>query len=498
MFFVCAANAFHGRKAPWTTPIPTIQSSEKALAIPGHFITMLGMAPPPPKNRRFPLLAALFLTVFTNASIAADRPNFIIIMADDLGYSDLSCYGNKTYKTPQLDKMAAEGLKFLDFHSSGTVCSPTRAGLMTGRYQQRAGIPAVIVADPKRPTHPHGLQNAENTLPELLKTAGYTTGIFGKWHLGYYLPYNPTHHGFDQFAGYISGNVDFFSHIDQAGRFDWWHDRKPTREKGYTTHLITQHALKFIEANKHRPFCAYIAHEAPHYPYQGPNDKPFRKVGNAKVRAKNADIPRAYREMVQEMDKGVGQILDTLRRLKLDRKTLVFFFSDNGANRHGQNTPLRGFKGQMFEGGHRVPCIVWWPGKIRPASKTVQTAISIDIMPTVLAAAGVSTPKKRPLDGVSLLPVLAQGKRLKPRKLFWEMGANAAVRDGKWKLIIVKNRRKNAKNSVFLFNLDSDLSEKTNLAKKYPDRVKAMRAAHKTWQTDVLANASPQPKNPPK
>ena len=177
----------------------------------------------------------------------------IIIMADDMGYGDIGCFGNRRIKSPQLDRLAASGMKLTDFHSSGAVCSPTRAGLLTGRYQQRAGIPSVIFADPKRPTHPHGIQDRENTFAELLTAAGYKTGIFGKWHLGYYKKYNPVRHGFDQVRGYINGNVDFFSHVDQAGRLDWWHDAQIANEGGYTTHRHNTHSGEFIEAHGEKP-----------------------------------------------------------------------------------------------------------------------------------------------------------------------------------------------------------------------------------------------------
>ena len=248
---------------------------------------------------------------------AADSPNFIVIMADDLGYGDLSSYGG-WIETPHLDKLAAQGMEFTDFHSSGNVCSPTRAGLMTGRYQQRAGIPGVVFADPTNAVHYHGLQTSEVTFAELLRGAGYSTAIFGKWHLGYYPKYNPIQHGFDSFRGYVSGNVDFISHVDQAGVYDWWHQDKHVVEEGYTTHLITTHAIEFIEANKRKPFCLYLPHEAPHYPYQGPNDPALRSVGGAfDNQGERKDIKNAYREMVQEMFRRNQKYLPQFKRITL-------------------------------------------------------------------------------------------------------------------------------------------------------------------------------------
>ena len=191
-------------------------------------------------------------------------------MADDLGYGDVGCYGSRRNQTPQIDALARDGMRFTDFHSSGTVCSPTRAGLLTGRYQQRSGIPAVITAANHRDV---GLPLEEITFAERLKKAGYGTAMFGKWHLGYERRFNPIHQGFEQFRGYVSGNVDYVSHVDQTGIADWWDGDKLVPEQGYSTELITKHAVEYIEQNRERPFCLYVAHEAPHYPYQGPGDK---------------------------------------------------------------------------------------------------------------------------------------------------------------------------------------------------------------------------------
>jgi len=429
---------------------------------------------------------------------AAERPNFVIIMADDLGYGDIGCYGSQRIHTPEIDRLAAEGMRFTDFHSSGAVCSPTRAGLMTGRYQQRAGIPAVIVANPNRPTHPHGIQDREVTFAELLSVAGYRTAIFGKWHLGYYKKYNPVRHGFGQFRGYISGNVDFFSHVDQAGRLDWWRDDEIDDEPGYTTHLITKHSLAFLETVRDNPFCLYVPYEPPHYPYQGPNDKPVRTVaggrGGAGIRQSNTDVQRAYKEMVEGMDKGIGQIVAALRRHGLERNTLVMFFSDNGGTPRGSNGPLRGHKGQLWEGGHRVPCVACWPGKIPPGSVSHDPAITLDVMPTILAAAGVDPPTDRKLDGVNLLPLLTGGKSPAPRKLFWGYGTSRAMRDGPWKAVLNAPGQKRPG----LFNLADDLAEQNDLAAREPARLNAMIAGIEAWEKETAADAPPQPGSPPR
>ncbi len=422
----------------------------------------------------------------------ARMPNFVIIMADDLGYGDIGCFSG-WIKTPHLDRLAAEGMKLTDFHSSGAVCSPTRAGLMTGRYQQRAGIPGVVFANPKSPVHEHGLQNQEITFAELLREAGYATGIFGKWHLGYYPKYNPTKHGFDRFNGYVSGNIDFFSHVDQAGHFDWWQQDEKKDEPGYVTHLITKHAVEFIEENKDRPFCLYLPHEAPHYPYQGPQDKALRKVGKPRTKDElkmpKQQRKKAYREMVKEMDKSVGRVLATLKKHGLETNTLVLFFSDNGATPLGSNGELRGHKGTLWEGGHRVPAIAWWPGHVPAHSTNNSLAISLDVMPTLLSLAKVSVPKGHRLDGRDLSPVLLENKTITDRKLFWQHGNSLAMRNGPW--VLIRNARQTK--GLTLFNLDEDLVQQNNLAAKHPERVQRMEAELHAWYKEVRTSATPQP-----
>tara|TARA_R110002111_G_scaffold258083_1_gene326806 strand:+ start:33534 stop:34871 length:1338 start_codon:yes stop_codon:yes gene_type:complete len=436
------------------------------------------------------LFCCVFLTGFVTAEEKTARPNIVLIMADDLGYGDLSCYGSTQCNTPQLDRLAANGMRFADFHSSGTVCSPTRAGLLTGRYQQRAGIDGVVYADPKKNRH-HGLQKNEITLGQCLQAAGYQTGMFGKWHLGYQPQYNPTYRGFQQFVGYVSGNVDYFAHLDGTGVFDWWHDAELNRaEQGYVTHLITDHAVDFIRQQKEEPFFVYIAHEAVHYPYQGPNDKPMRKEGVGDINAaKRKDITNAYREMNAEMDKGIGKIVSVLDELKLTDNTFIFFLSDNGANNKGSNGKLRGFKGSVWEGGHRVPAITCWPGHIPAGSVCNETVISIDLMPTILDLAKATVPAGHRLDGVSLVRLLTTQEKLKPRPIFWDYSGRSAVRQGAWKLVLNQDR----KTPVELFDLNEDLSESKNLAEKQPQRVKEMQNAFTAWKKEVTQTATSQP-----
>ena len=424
------------------------------------------------------------------------KPNVVLIMADDLGYDELGCFGSRRIKTPNIDALAAGGIKFTDYHSNGAVCSPTRAAMLTGRYQQRCGVEGVITAARHRHT---GMPLDEVTFAEVMKSAGYVTAIFGKWHLGYPSTFNPVHQGFDFFRGYVSGNVDFHSHIDQGGYTDWWEADKLKAEEGYTTDLITAHACRFIEAHTEKPFVLYLPNEAPHYPYQGRKDPPVRAnpdgEGKLKRLPERQDVPGAYKEMVEVMDEGVGKVVATLKRLGLEKDTLVVFCSDNGACRAGTNGPLRGFKGSLWEGGHRVPAVACWPGKITPGSVTGQTVLSMDWFATMAALGAAKLPGGHKLDGVSLLGLLTEGKALRPRDLFWRAGTQKAIRRGPWKLLVNPRssgpKKKGAKSAVaggkspMLFNLQDDLGETKDLAKESPQLVKQLQAALTAWEKDV-------------
>jgi arylsulfatase A-like enzyme len=405
---------------------------------------------------------------------ARNKPAIILILADDLGYGDLGCYGSDIVRTPNIDRLAARGLRFTDFHSSGAVCSPTRAGLMTGRYQQRAGVPEVITVNHRH----HGMSTSETTFPELLRKAGYRTGIFGKWHLGYQPKFSPVHQGFDEFRGYVSGNVDYFSHVDGAGYADWWNGDKLQPETGYVTDLITSHSVRFIEQNKDRPFFLYIAHEAVHSPWQGPKDKPFREVGKQNPQPKG-NHRTAFREMLEALDRSVGAVIDAVRRAGRENDTLIFFTSDNGAPAMGSNGSLRGHKGTVWEGGHRVPAVAYWPGQIKAGESDV-TGITLDLFPTFVEVADASKGDRK-LDGTSLLSHLTKGTPVAERTLFWGHAQQRAMRQGKWKLVM------QPKSEPALFDLQSDRSEKRDLASQQPERTRTMRDAIAAWEKEVGA-----------
>ena len=412
-------------------------------------------------------------------SRTADRPNIILIMADDLGYGDVGCYGSEKIKTPNIDALAKSGKKFTDYHSNCPVCSPTRAALLTGCYQQRCGIEGVIYA--KGPIRQTGMALEEITFAEVLKKRGYATGIFGKWHLGYNVEFNPAKQGFDEFRGYVSGNVDYHSHIDGAGIDDWWKECEKVPEEGYCTDLITEHGIDFIERHKDKLFCLYLPHEAPHYPYQGRGDPPERLAGGGKgKKARGREIARAYKEMVEVMDEGIGRIVETVKRLGLERKTFIFFCSDNGATKNGSNGPLSGHKGSLWEGGHRVPAVAYWPGRIKSGTITDQTVLGMDLFATMASITGAKLPAGLKLDGVDLLPMLVEDKKLPERMLFWRYRKERAVRKGPWKLLI---RGKDAA----LYNLDKDLAEKKDLAKAEPAMLKALEDELSAWEQEVSA-----------
>lgn len=421
----------------------------------------------------------LFLIVlsilFSCVSKDENPPNIILIMADDMGYGDIGCYGSDFIQTPVLDKMAAEGVKFTDYHSNGAVCTPTRAALMTGNYQQRAGLEGVIYAALDK--RMFGISDSENTIAEIFKDAGYSTGIFGKWHLGYKPEFNPTNHGFDEFYGYVSGNVDFISHRDGVGLYDWWHNTDTAYEEGYVTDLITDFALKFMERNKKKPFLLYIPHEAPHYPYQGRSDKADRLPGvKFQAHGSRLDKKQAYKEMVEIMDENIGRVMNKLKELGIEKNTFVFFCSDNGATNLGNNGDLNGFKGSLWEGGHRVPAIAWYPEKIESGTSTESTILSLDVLPTLLSVAGIASENQ--FDGKDFSGLLFSGNQLDERPVFWRYRNQWVVRKGEWKYLKIKDQE-------FLFNLKNDVGEQQNLIETNSSKVSELKSLLKEWEREM-------------
>lgn len=416
-------------------------------------------------------------------------PNIILIMADDLGYGELSSYGSTEIKTPNLDKLVSQGVKFLDFHSNGPLCSPTRAALMTGKYQQRTGIEGVITAANHRDV---GLSLDEVTIAEELHRLGYTTAMYGKWHLGYAEPFNPTHQGFDEFTGFVSGNIDYHSHVDQEGYLDWWQNKNIDNEHGYSTDLITNHGIDFIKRNNSnktgKPFFLYLAQESPHYPIQGRYDKPVREVGNKKYIRKvpKDSIQSIYNGMIETMDETMGHLLKVIENEGLDENTIVIFCSDNGAaGTRGDNGVLRDRKASVYEGGHRVPAIMRYPKHFKAGTINNTPILTMDFLPTFLDFAH-GKPTGKHIDGVSFKDLLINDKPLVKRDLFWVFRDKKAVRSGDWKLVksTVDNKTK-----VELFNLKQDLSETTDISSSYPKRVKTMLKKLNKWEKNVRRGA---------
>ncbi len=433
---------------------------------------------------------ALLLAVGANglaASPVSHPPNLIIILADDLGYADLGIYGNSRHRTPQLDALAREGMRFTDFHANGSLCSPTRAALLTGRYQQRSGVEAAF-----NEMRADGLTPRVRTLPKYLEEGGYVSGLFGKWHLGSRPPYTPEYHGFDEFRGLLTGDGDYHSHVSRAGAADWWHNGQEAPESGYTTELLTRHAIDFIERNRDRPFFLYLAHLAVHFPWQGPDDRADRVVGTdyfpgAAKFGSRANKHAAFREMVEALDDSVGQVIEKLRELRLERNTLVVFLSDNGGytvNEGGyvnvsDHGPFRGQKEDIYEGGHRVPAIAWWPGRIGPGLVCAQTVMTMDLLPTFLELAGLPPAAgDQASDGSSLCRLLFDRQALPERTLFWRMKQGKAVREGPWKFVVEGDNRQ-------LFNLDRDPGEQRSVLDQEPARARRMQLALEAWETDV-------------
>ena len=406
------------------------------------------------------------------------QPNVLFIICDDLGYGDVGCFGGQ-YDTPALDALAAEGVRLTDAHSAGVVCTPSRASVLTGRYPRRTGVDGVITVKDRE----LGINTDEVTFAELLREQGYATACIGKWHLGFQDQYHPLNFGFDRFRGYLSGNIDFHSHYDLTGVFDWWHDWTPSDEPGYVTDLITQHAEAFIREHADRPWCCYVGHEAPHFPYQGPNDPPERDEKGAHYHGhgRRREDPEAYREMIERLDAGVGALTRALRELGLERDTLVIFTADHGAPLNapgeGHNAPLRGGKSGVYEGGIRVPTMARWPGVLPAGASCDEPINGTDWLPTLAGATGMRVPDDRPIDGIDLMPALSRGQTLPERVLGWQGNwrpEHRAVRRGPWKLI-EQPAGEQSPASAELFNLEQDPREQHDLAQAHPDRVDELR-----------------------
>lgn len=433
----------------------------------------------PPRRISGSLLAALAALVCTcpTALAANPRPNIVHIVADDLGWKDVGFNGATDIRTPNLDALAAGGVKFTQFYTQ-SMCTPTRAALMTGRYPFRYGLQTIVIPGPAN----YGLDTTEYLLPQCLKDAGYTTAIIGKWHLGHaVMKYWPRQRGFDYQYGAMIGELDYFTHSD-AGVLDWFRNNKPVKEPGYTTQLLGADAVKFIrQQSVEKPFYLYLTFNAPHTPYQAPQDYIDRYAHIAEP------TRRIYAGMVTCLDDEIGKVVAALDQQGLRDNTLIVFHSDNGGTRNamfaGQmtdlskivlpcdNGPYRDGKGSLFEGGSRVAACANWPGRIKP--QTVDGLIhAVDLYPTFAALAGASTRESKPLDGVNVWSTIAEGQPSPRTEVIYNVEPfRAAVRQGDWKLIW----RSLIPTSVELYNLATDPYEQNDLAAAHPDKVAAMQ-----------------------
>jgi len=417
---------------------------------------------------------------------ASAKPNIIFILADDLGYGDLGCYGCPDIRTPRLDALAAQGMRFTDAYANGPTCSPTRYAFMTGQYQQRGGLEYALNYQEKNA----GLPPGGETLPSLLKKTGYQTALVGKWHLGYDAERVPNAQGFDHFFGLLGGNHHYFKHVDRLGYPDLFLNHQPVEREGYSTDLFTDDALRFLAEHRDRPFFLFLSYNAPHFPYQGPNDA--ARLVEPKSPSWQSGTRANYISMVEHLDMSVGRVLDELDRLGLAKNTLVVFTSDNGGDPMGRNLPLSGLKGSLWEGGIRVPCIARWPGLIPAGSVSRAPIMTMDWTATFLALA--KTQSSAHLDGINLVPILHGETPTTERALFWrrvpepmrkKVIPQRAVRFGSWKYLEERNQPPR------LFDLAADLAEKNNLAPQHPDRCAHLRRLLDDWEATMPASNPP-------
>tara|TARA_Y100000588_G_scaffold19101_1_gene19572 strand:+ start:444 stop:1874 length:1431 start_codon:yes stop_codon:yes gene_type:complete len=467
----------------------------------------------------------LFLVWLTSDSLWAKQPNIIFVLADDLGWAELGCYGNKFNETPHLDALAKRGLRFTNAYASAPVCSPYRAAFLTGQYPARVGI-----LDYLRPDSDNGLSTKHITLPELLKKNGYTTGMIGKWHLSGYKYHGankvvrPTDHGFDWNTGSeikgVGNGANFFPYVFRTQPISWIDLPKNKLGKDeYLTDRLNREAIDFIERSKTKPFFLYLAHYAPHTILNGRSDlvekyrkkhPPGKSTRDRCYLCKDSghegdalnhwagDYNPHLGAMLESIDEGIGLIVKKLKELDLEENTILIFTSDNGGELNvTSNAPLRGGKSQLYEGGIRVPLIISWPKEIPEDRISEQPTSNVDIYPTLLKAADITPDKSQALDGVPILQTLRNPEAAPARKaLHWHyplekphfLGgkSSGAIRVGDWKLI-----ENFTENSHELYHLDSDPSEKTNLASQRPDKLRELLTQLIQWRKSIGATKEP-------
>jgi arylsulfatase A len=438
------------------------------------------------------VIAALTLGSTPHAGILAQRgppqthrPNVVLVLMDDLGYGDLGSYGAPDARTPNVDRLAREGVRLTDAYANGAVCTPTRAALITGRYQQRVGLEWVITSAPA--DRGRGLPVTGTSLPALLKTNGYATGLMGKWHLGFRPEFGPNAHGFDEFFGFLAGAHDYY--LGGTDGLSLYQDTTPVAPTGYLTDEITRRSVDFITRHASGPFFLEVAYNAVHWPFEPPDRPP----SEAERRAPRPVLPQMpddsvrgtrsdYVRMLERADQGVGEILMALDRAGLARNTLVIFTNDNGGEWLSRNAPLFHRKGTLWEGGIRVPLILRWPGELPTGKTSGQVAITMDLTASILAATGTRTPEGYHPDGVDILPMLRGDAPPLDRHLFWRISRpdrqQQAVRAGRWKLLVDGG-------DLLLYDLGNDPGEHTDLAARHPELVIKLEHLLADWERDL-------------
>ena len=409
------------------------------------------------------------------------KPNIIFIMADDLGYADLSCYGRREYATPNIDRIAERGVWFTQAYANSAVCSATRLALITGRYQYR--LPLGLEEPLAGKTH-IGLPPEHPTMPSLLRARGYATALIGKWHLGVLPSFGPLQSGYDRFWGIRSGAIDYFTHLNARGTHDLWDGDASVEQTGYLTDLLGDRAVELVSAAK-QPYLLSLHFNAPHWPWVAHGDEPeSERLRGSNLRHYDGGTMRTYARMVQAMDHQVGRVLQALDVTGQADNTIVIFTSDNGGERFSDTWPFSGVKTELLEGGLRVPAVMCWPARLRAGTTCDQVMATMDWLPTMLAAAGAEPDSAYPLDGMDLLPVL-HGTPATPRILFWRYKANeqAAMRDGPYKYLKLRN-------NTFLFDVVQDPRERANLKTRLPEVYARMTAAWNAWNETMLPTIS--------
>lgn len=442
----------------------------------------------------------------TNAGRPAAKPNVVIILADDLGSADLACYGSLHNKTPWLDRLAAEGVRFTDGYSTAPTCSPTRISLYTGRYPQRlvVGMEEPLIT---RDEH-HGIPHEHPTLPSLLKEQGYATAMFGKWHCGWLPWFSPIKAGFDVFFGNFGGALDYFSHQSSGGVHDLYEGEVEVDGLGYYTELITDRTVDFIENADDQPFYVQVNYTAPHWPWEGPNDQEWSKKvteglgvpGGGRLFDWEGGSIAKYAELVEAMDDGIGRIMTALDEQGLTENTIVVFMSDNGGERFSFMWPFVGEKGDLEEGGIRIPFIVRWPAAIEPGQVSELPIQTMDVTATVVSAAGGHAHPDYAFDGVDFLPWLVEGAPAPERDLMWRTQLQGALRRGGFKLLVDRKAKPlwfvwfaKEGERVRLIDVAEDGRERRDVSSLHPELTAEMLATWREFDASLLPYAGNEP-----